>query len=275
MAFRALAGNGLRRPFRVDLQGKVVLITGASRGIGEACAQAFARRGAKLVLTARSGEALDRVCRAVAPAPAQAVPADLLRPESVEMLVERSLACFGRVDVLLNNAGVGLYVPSWQADAARTREMMEINFFAPLALIRGLAPHMRRQGLGTIVNVSSIAGKIPLPWLTLYSASKAALNYVSDCLRMELRGTGIKVVSVCPGYVSTGFPQHVLGGEIPPAVANRKSFTITREQCAEAIVRGVEKGKRTVVIPRSGWLLIGLARLLPWPVHAVLARMKS
>lgn len=259
----------------MNLENKVVLITGASAGIGEACAQAFARRNARLILTARSADALDRVRRKVAPAEAAVIRADLRDPPEVEALLKRALAVHGHVDVLVNNAGVGVYVPSWQADPLLAREMMEVNFFAPLALIHGLVPHMRERGLGMIVNVSSIAGKIPLPWLTLYSASKAALNFVSDGLRMELHEAGIGVVSVCPGYVRTGFPQHVLAGQIPAAVADRKRFTITAKQCAEAIVRGVEKEKRTVVAPRSGWLFVAIARLLPERVHRALARMQG
>lgn len=274
MAFQEAAGNGCPR-CKVDLRDKVVLITGGSTGIGEACAHAFARRGARLILTARSADALDRVCRAVAPAGAKAVAADLRRPKNVDALVQRAMACYGRVDVLVNNAGVGLYVPSWQADPAQVRAMMEVNYFAPLGLIRGLVPHMLRSGGGTIVNVSSVAGKVPLPWLSLYSAGKAALNFVSDCLRMELGGTGIRVVAVCPGYVATGFPQHVLSGQIPKAVTNRAYFIITPQQCAEAIVKGVEKGKRTVLIPRTAWLFVAASRVWPGLVHAILARMRE
>ncbi len=261
------------RHMLLDLRNKVVLITGASAGIGEACAHAFARRGARLILTARSVDALEKLARAVAPAEARVIPSDLRQPQSVENLVARAVECYGRVDVLVNNAGVGLYVPSWQADLAQVREMMEVNFFAPLSLIRGLVPQMRRQGSGMIVNVSSVAGKVPLPWLSIYSASKAALNYVSDCLRMELRGTGIRVVAVCPGYVSTGFGQHVLAGKMPKAVSDQRRLTITPEKCAEAIVNGVEKEKRTVVAPWAAWFFVGIARLLPRPVHAVMARM--
>jgi len=137
----------------VDLRDKVVLITGASAGIGEACAHAFARRGARLILAARSVEGLEKVAKAVAPAQTHVIPSDLRQPQSVDNLAARAVECYGRVDVLVNNAGVGLYVPSWQADLAQVREMMEVNFFAPLALIRGLAPQMLRQGGGIIVSV--------------------------------------------------------------------------------------------------------------------------
>lgn len=244
-------------------------------GIGEACARAFARQGARLILTARSGDALDRVRRSVAPAEAQVLTADLSHPEEVAALGERALGCWGRVDVLVNNAGVGVYLPCWKLEPAQARAMMEVNFFAPLELMRRLIPPMRRQGGGTIVNVSSIAGLAPLPWLTLYSASKAALNYLSDGVRMELRGSGVRIVSVCPGYVKTGFPEHVLAGEMPPAVARRRRFTITAEQCAAAIVRAVERGRRTVVTPRVGWALVWLARFFPRTVDGLLAGMRG
>jgi len=244
-------------------------------GIGEACAKAFARRGARLILTARSEEALERVSRAASPAESRVLPADLSRPDQVGELAERALGCWGRIDVLINNAGVGVYVPCWKLEPAQARAMMEVNFFAPLELMRRVIPAMRRQGGGAIVNVSSIAGQLALPWLTLYSASKAALNFLSDGVRMELRGSGVRIVSVCPGYVQTGFPQHVLAGEMPQAVARRRRFTITAEQCAEAVVRGVDRGQRTVVTPRAGWALVWLARLFPETVDSVLARMRG
>jgi short-subunit dehydrogenase len=202
------------------------------------------------------------------------LPADLSRPEEVEALAERATGCYGRIDVLINNAGIGLYTPFWEAPPAAVRQMMEVNFFAPAALIRSLAPVMRRNGGGTIVNVSSIAGQVALPWLTLYSASKAALNFLSDGARMELRNWGVHVVAVCPGYVSTGFPDHVLGGRIPKAVASRRRFTISAGQCAEAIVEGVERGRRTVVTPRGGWIFVWAARLFPATIDGILARMR-
>ena len=244
-------------------------------GIGEACARAFARRGSRLILTARSAGALERVGAALAPAEVRVIPADLSRPDQVAGLAERALAAWGRIDVLVNNAGVGLYLPCWRLEPAQARALMEVNFFAPLELLRRIVPAMQRQGSGTLVNVSSVAGQVSLPWLTLYSASKAALNHLSDGLRVELRGTGIRVVAVCPGYVRTGFPQHVLAGAIPQGVARRRHLTITADQCAEAIVEGVVKGKRTVVTPRLGWLFVWAARLFPATIDGVLAGLRG
>jgi short-subunit dehydrogenase len=153
--------------------------------------------------------------------------------------------------------------------------MFELNFFAPLELIQLAAPYMKRQGDGAIVNISSIAGKVTLPWFTLYSASKYALGSMTDGLRMELRRAGIHSMTVCPGYVKTGFQSHVLHGSVPEAVGGMKSrWAITAEECAQAIVKGLERNARTVVAPAAfGWLFVVLERLFPWLVDRQLEAM--
>jgi hypothetical protein len=253
----------------MDLRDKVVIITGASEGIGAACADAFHRRGALLSLTARSGSKL----RTAGGNDAVITPGDITDPATQNDVVAATIARYGRVDILVNNAGVGIYVPAWEAGVAHTRRMFDVNFFAPVEMIRLVAPHMRKQGGGAIVNVSSIAGKVTLPWLTLYSASKHALCSFGDGLRMELKRDGIRVVTVCPCYVKTGFQSHILDGVPPRAIAGRKQFAITAERCAEDIVRGVERGARTVMSPRAGWLFVIAARVLPRLVDWRLERM--
>jgi short-subunit dehydrogenase len=166
---------------------------------------------------------------------------------------------------------MGLYAPAWSASLADARTLFELNFFVPLALTQLVAPHMRARASGVIVNVSSVAGRVTLPWLTLYSASKYALCSLTDGLRMELKKDGIHTIAVCPGYVKTTFQAHALGGEPPPKIARSKQFAITPEQCADAIARGVERGARTVMAPRSGWLLVLAERLFPSLVDAQLA----
>ncbi|MGO4884132.1 MAG: SDR family NAD(P)-dependent oxidoreductase [Bryobacteraceae bacterium] len=252
---------------RID--GKVVLITGASEGIGAACAAAFRQRGARLSLVARSEEKL----RAAGGAEALITAGDLTQPEVREAAVNATMERFGAIDILVNNAGMGLYHPSWSASLDDARSLFELNFFVPLALTQLAAPHMRTRKSGVIVNVSSVAGRVTLPWLTLYSASKYALCSLTDGLRMELKKDGIHTMTVCPGYVKTGFQDHVLAGEPPPGIANAKQFAITPAQCAESIVRGVERGARTVMAPRSGWLFVLAERLFPALVDAQLARM--
>jgi short-subunit dehydrogenase len=151
--------------------------------------------------------------------------------------------------------------------------MYELNLFAALGMVQLVAPHMVRERRGMIVNISSIAGKMTLPWFTMYSSSKFALGSVTDGLRMELRPFGVRAMTVCPGYVRTAFQDHVISGSPPPRIRTAKRFAIDADQCSEAIARGVERNARTVVIPRTGWLLIALQRLIPWLMDAQLARM--
>jgi short-subunit dehydrogenase len=243
----------------MNIQGKVVLITGASEGIGAACAQAFRQRGAHVALMARRQEQLQQV----AGADGLALVGDVTVEEDRRRCVEATLDRFSRIDILINNAGVGMYAPSWQAPMADVRRMYELNFFSALGMIQQAVPHMRRQGGGTIVNVGSIGGKVTLPWLTLYSSSKYALGSLTDGLRMELHRDGIHAMTVCPGYVWTRFQQNVLSGQPPAHVRNTKMFRITAEQCAKDIVRGVESGARTVVTPKTGWAFVILERLFP------------
>ena len=253
----------------MHLRDKVVLITGASDGIGAACARAFRARGARLALTARSREKLEQV----AGADGLAIDGDLLDPEVRRRAVEATVDRYGRIDVLVNNAGVGMYAAFWKAEMEMVRRMFDLNLFAALEMSQLAMEHMRRQGGGTIVNVSSIAGKVPLPWFTLYSASKYAVCAMTDAMRMELRKHGIHCMTVCPGYVKTGFQQHALAGHPPDRLWRARRFAITVEQCAEALVRGVEGDRRTVVVPRTGWLLIWGRAIFPGLVDRQLMRI--
>ena len=124
-----------------------------------------------------------------------------------------------------------------------------------------------------LVNIGSIAGKVTLPWFTLYSSTKFALGSMTDGLRMELADDGIRTMTVCPGYVKTGFQGHALVGRPPDRLLRGKKFAITAEQCAEAVARGVERNARTVVTPASGWALIVAQRLFPSLVEAQMKRI--
>jgi short-subunit dehydrogenase len=250
---------------RID--GRVALITGASEGIGAACAAVFRRRGARLSLTARSAGKL----RAVGGPDALITPGDLTLSETRETAVQRTLERFGAVDILINNAGMGLYTPAWKVPLEDARRLFELNFFATLAMVQLVTPHMRERRNGVIVNVSSIAGKVTLPWFTLYSASKYALCSLTDGLRMELKKDGIGCITVCPGYVQTAFQAHALGAAPPKRITDSKRFAIKPEQCAEAIARGVERDARTVLTPPSGWLFVVAERLFPSLVDKQLA----
>ena len=253
------------------IEGKVALITGASEGIGAACAAEFASAGAHLSLTARSAEGLAR-----AGGPSALVTAGDLTEEATRRLVmARTIERFGAVDILINNAGVGIYGSSWATPMEQVRRMMELNYFALLGMLQLAVPHMRSRRSGMIVNVGSIGGKITLPWMTLYSASKFAVGSLTEGLRMELRRDGVHAMLVCPGYVTTGFQKNVLAGAAPPLVVRWRRFAVTPQECARAIRRGVERNARTVMAPASGWLSVAARRLAPGFVEARMAEMSE
>jgi short-subunit dehydrogenase len=252
---------------RID--GKVVLITGASEGIGAACAAEFARCGAKLSLTARNEAGLERAGGGAALLTA----GDLASEETRRRVVERTLDRYGHIDILINNAGVGMYAPSWAAPLDETRRMWDVNFFGLLGMVQLVVPHMRERRDGVIVNVGSIGGKMTLPWLTLYSASKYAVSSLTEGLRMELRRDNVHAMLVCPGYVRTNFQKNVLGGHPPSDIQRSRRFAITPEECASAIRRGVERRARTVMAPATGWILVALYRLFPGEAQRRMAAM--
>ncbi|GET39551.1 SDR family NAD(P)-dependent oxidoreductase [Microseira wollei] len=243
------------------LSEQVVLITGASTGIGAALAQVLAQRflGIRLVLAARNSEKLEAVATYCSKAGAEVlvVPTDMSKVEQVEALASIALEGFGRVDALVNNAGYGQMGPIELVPAEAARRQFEVNVLGPLALSRALIPVMRNSGGGRIINISSIGGRVAFPFGGLYSASKFALESLSDALRMELEPFNIKVSLIEPGPVSTDFfdvaaqgvEQAVTNPENTPyraAFENLKglqdktsSRAWTSERVAEVIVRSL------------------------------------
>ena len=201
------------------------------------------------------------------------IEADLAIPLDRERAVSEALTALGRVDILINNAGVGVYAPSWRTSMDDMRRMFDVNFFAAVDLTQRLTPFMVERGSGLVVNVASIASKVTLPWFTLYSASKAALEAFTRGLRMELGATGVGAMLVCPGYVRTNFQAAVLGGRPPAKLAAGKRFASTAEAVARAVADGIERDARTVMIPSLGWALVAASRLAPGLVDARLRAM--
>ena len=192
-----------------SLAEQVVLITGASTGIGAALAIVLAQqfKGIRLVVSARSKEKLDAVaaqCRQVG-AEVLVVPTDIQQIDQVTALAEAAVQHFGRVDALVNNAGYGQMGPIELVPPAAAKRQFEVNVLGPLALIQSVIPVMRQQGGGRIITISSIGGRMAFPFGGLYSASKFALEGLSDALRMELEPFNIQVSVVEPGAVRTEF----------------------------------------------------------------------
>jgi short-subunit dehydrogenase len=241
-----------------SLEGKVVIVTGASAGIGASLVNGLRERGARIALVARDNAKLIILASADDLVIAGDLTEDRLRTEVVERTIER----WGRLDVLINNAGRGSYYSVVDSPLDDAHSMFELNFFAPLHLAQLAAPWLIRSK-GTIVNVSSIAGQMSIPWLPVYSASKFALASLTSTQRMEFRRHGVNVMGVFPGYVNTEFQAHAAGAAPPDKIVKGKRFSVSAEECARAILHGIERRRRMVVTPRVGWLLVGLHRLFP------------
>jgi Short-chain dehydrogenases of various substrate specificities len=189
------------------LDGQVVIITGASAGIGEATARMLAREGAIVVLVARRKERLDVLQDEIerAGGRALAIAADVTNAIDRERIVNETLAAFGRIDALVNNAGYGQRGPIEMVPIDAIRQNFETNLFSLIALTQLVIPILRRQASGRIVNISSLAGRIARPLSSIYDATKHALEAISDGLRGELAPFGIKVVIIEPGFIATEF----------------------------------------------------------------------
>ena len=189
------------------LENKVVIVTGASSGIGAAIARLFAAEGASLALASRAIDKLESLASELGPR-AVAIETDVTDPAQIQEMTRRCVERFGRIDILVNNAGVGMYGGIAEIPLARLQQLIATNWLGPIHAIQTVVPHMRRQGGGQIINVSSIAGKVVIPWMTAYAGTKFALNALSDGLRMELKQDRIEVINVCPGRIRTPFPDN-------------------------------------------------------------------
>lgn len=253
------------------IKDSIVLVTGASEGIGAACVHEFRQRGARVALVARNQEKLKKL----AGPEDLVIQADLTVPDDRQAIVSRVIEHFGRIDILVNNAGVGLSAPAWRAKPEDVRRMFELNFFAAWELSQQAAAEMRQKKSGMIVNIGSVAGKIAMPWFTLYSSTKFALGAMTNGMRMELEKAGIRTMLVCPGFVRTDFHHHVLGGPAPSALKRGRPAEVTAAQVATAICDGVERNTRTVVVPKIAWVLVAASRLFPAAVDRLLTRSNA
>lgn len=266
-------GRSLKEKMAGNLAGKKILITGASSGIGRKTALALAQSGATLLLVARNQEALTDVQEQIAAQGGQAhvYPADLSKKEEIERISQMIESRFGGVDLLINNAGFGVFNPVAKGKVEDWEKMMTVNYLAAVHLIRAFLPAMLAKGEGHIINVASIAGKLGSPYFSGYNASKFALVGFSESLYMELMGTGVKVTTICPGPIDTPFFRE---GELERVLGRMGvRFLLQPEQVVSQILKAIEKKPREVIIPGYMRLIILLKNLFPKTFFRVSARL--
>jgi short-subunit dehydrogenase len=258
----------------MELSGKVVVVTGASMGIGEAIAKIFADQGASVVMLSRDAGRVEAARGRVGYGERTlAMACDVRHREDVDRAIGLTLHHFNRIDVWVNNAGHGLLDSVAQMEMAACREMFDTNFFGAVGAMQAVIPVMRQQGTGTIINVSSVAGHIPIPFHAAYSATKFALNAIGKAAGVELKKDGIHVLTVCPGYVRTAFSENAIRGNELKRVRPGSVKGVTAERVARATLRGYLKRKREVVVPWTMYVPQKIYQIFPGLVEWSMGRM--
>jgi len=258
----------------MELSGKVAVITGASMGIGEAIAKVFAENGASVVLLSRDANRAEAARHRVGHTDRTvALACDVRHREEIERVVGLTMHHFDRIDIWVNNAGHGLLDSVRNAEMGAVREIFETNFFGTLVAMQTVIPVMKQQGSGAIINISSVAGHIPLPFHAIYSATKFAMNAVGKAARIELKHHGIHVVTVCPGYVRTDFGANLIRGREGKQVRPESVRGIGADRVARAVLKGYLKNKREVVVPWYMHPVIKIYQLFPGVVESSMTRM--
>jgi short-subunit dehydrogenase len=260
-----------------ELAEQVVWVTGASSGIGEALAYQLARQGAKLVLSARRAERLEAVrARCERPDAHHVLPFDMTDIGELPRCVEQVLARFGQIDMLINNAGVSQRSLVVETALSVDRQIFETDYFAPVALLKAVLPHMLARGRGHLVVVSSIAGLVATPYRSSYSSAKAAIRAFHDALRVETRAAGITVSVVCPGFVNTEIADMALVGDGSPSAGRHPlpRSAMSADDFALKAVRALCAKRELIVIAGYERAIWWLARISPSAASRVLQRVK-
>lgn len=259
----------------MSFEGKTVWITGASSGIGEALAQAFAQEGARLILSARRAAELERVRNVCANPDAHAIlPLDLTDFASDD-LVRQALDQTGQIDILVNNGGISQRSLVVDTDLEVDRRIMEVNYFGAVKLTKAVLPHMLARRSGHIVVVSSVVGKFSTPRRSAYAASKHALHGFFDALRAEVHNDGIRVTLACPGYVQTNLSLSALKGDgsTYDKMDRGQAGGLSAAEVATQILRGVAANKAEIYMGREA-TLIYLKRYWPGLFNFVMRRAR-
>src|SRR4051794_32706633 len=259
-------------PHRRSIAGSRMLITGASQGIGRALAEAAARRGAKVLATARSVDLLRELTEQARArgGTLEVLPADVTNPNDRRAMADEMVRRFDGLDILVNNAGIGATGHFADATEERLRQIMEVNFFGLTETTRVCLPLLRQGHHPAIVNISSFVSKHGLPGRSEYCASKFAVQGFSEAIRAELARFGIDVIIVNPGLTQTNFPKNMLERKSKLKVDHMRGMSA--EQVADATLRAIERGVREVTFTGRGKLFVLASRLFPRVVDRIAAR---
>ncbi len=257
---------------------KVIWITGASSGIGEALAYALNNKGARLILSSRRIEELERVKNNCSgdPESISILQLDLADTDSLSKKAEEAEKIFGQVDILFNNGGISQRALALEAGMDTVRKLMEINFFGTVALTKAVVPNMIKRGHGHVIVTSSVMGKIGTKYRSSYAASKHALHGWFDCFRQEVMDEQINVSLVCPGFVKTAISKHALtaDGSEMNEMGNAHQKAMTAEEFVEKLLPKISSGQDEIYIGGKEILTVYLKRLSPKLLNKILRRVK-
>ncbi len=248
------------------MKDKVVVITGGSSGIGKALAEEFGRKGSRILITGRNVDELNNV---VAELAAKGIDiagfrADVSIEDDNRLMAEEAIRRFGRIDILINNAGISMRALFSEVDLDVVKKVMDINFYGVIYATKYCLPEIIRNN-GSVIGISSIAGFRGLPGRTGYSASKFALNGFLEVLRTELLKTGVHVLTACPGFTASNIRRRSLNrdGHQQGDSPRQEEKMMTAEECARHIYNATVRRKRTLILTTQGKLAVWLNKWFP------------
>lgn len=260
-------------------ENKIVWITGASSGIGEALVYEFIRNGARVIASSNDPEGLLRVketCDSKS-GMVHCVPFDLTDTSDIEKIADEQINTFGKIDLLLNIGGISQRGRIDETPMWLDRKIFEINFFGTIALTKAVLPYMIRQKSGHILATSSISGRFGFPLRSAYSASKQALHGFFETLYLENKSSNIRTSVIIPGRVKTSISFHALNheGKEHGQLDDGQAKGISPEKAAKIIIKGILRDKREILVGKSELLLLHIRRYLPWLFFRIADKIKS
>jgi dehydrogenase/reductase SDR family protein 7B len=264
---------------RMDFSNKIVWIIGASSGIGEALASEFINRGAKIIISSPEVDKLYELSdnfNSLRPGSSIVVPLDLTRSNEIPAIVEKVIKQMGRIDILINSAGISQRSLAIETPVEIDRKVFEINYFGTIGLTKSVLPHMISKGGGTVAVISSIVGKFGFPLRSAYSASKHALHGFFETIRAELKKENINVTIICPGRVRTNISVNAITKDGKPyGIMDKGQLKgISAEKCARKIVRAIKKKRKEVYVGGSELIMPYIKKYFPGLFYLLLSKVK-